>query len=75
MLSSKQSTKDLAQTWVNYMVNMTDLVYGDAFRIWYESKGKEDFYKWAKEQGLEFVTTDFEIFKKGFILSEENNDG
>ena len=47
----------MKESYVHKLMEL-DMLYGDAFSIWYHTKGKAQSYRWAKKQGLEFIDPD-----------------
>ncbi len=72
---SKQSTKNLVESFFGKFFILLDAVYGEAFEVWWNKQGKENFYQWAEKEGLKFADIDFDIFgKSGFKLNFEQSE-
>lgn len=58
-----ESTKDLVDAFYMRMLLKMEIIYGNAHTDWWNREGKEQFYIWAKKQGIEFTNNDFDIPK------------
>lgn len=45
----EQHQKFVVWLWTKY------ILYGEAYNVWWEEKGFDDFLTWARDKGLEFV--------------------
>lgn len=64
----EEDNQDLASKFMNFVIMQYKILYGDSIEYWFEKEGKMLFFKWAKEQGLEFTDDDF--YKKFEWMNE-----